>query len=120
MVAVAVPALRRAGRAHVVAHAVYARGVILALFLMAAGAVRRRDIFVVLHLLDAVVTVNAIQLAVDRLRKTVRGKKRHRLRMTVDHALVGRISVAVETVGAFQYRLVRREEHRRRQQHRQN
>jgi hypothetical protein len=53
------------------AHAVDARRVILALLFMAAGAVRRRHVFVVLQFLDAVVAVNAVELAVDGLRKTV-------------------------------------------------
>ena len=88
MVAVAVPALRRAGRAHVVAHAVDARGVILAFLVVATGAVWRRHVFVMQHLLDAVVAVNAIKLAVDGPGKTVRGKQRHHFSMAVYRAFV--------------------------------
>ncbi len=115
--AVAVPALRRAGRAHGVAHAVDAGGVILAFLFVTAGAVRRRHDFVVHHLLDAVVAVNAVQLAVDGLGKTVGGKQRHRFGMAIDGALVRGVGVAVEAVGVFQ--LVRREDSRRQQQQRQ-
>ena len=43
MRAVAIPAIRRAGRAEHVAYAVNARGVILGLLLVARGAIRRRQ-----------------------------------------------------------------------------
>ena len=110
VVAVAIPTLRRAGSAHLVAHAVNAAGVVLAFLLMAAGTIRRRRIFVVLHLLDAVMAINAVQRAVDGFGKTIRRKQRHGDGMAVDHFLVGGIGVAIETVGAFQ--LVRREDQR--------
>ena len=90
------------------AHAVDAGRVILAFLFMAAGAVRRRHVFVMLHFLDAVMAVNAVQLAVDGLCKTVRREQRHRLGVAVDHALVRRVSVAVETIRVLQ--LFRREE----------
>ena len=100
MVAVAVPTLRRARRAHRMAHAVDAGRVFLAFFFVAASAIWRRHIFVVHHFLDAVVTINAIQLAVDRTRKTVSGKQRHHFGVAVHAALVGRIGVAVKAIGA--------------------
>ena len=92
------------------AHAVDAGRVILAFLFMAAGAVRRRHVPVMLQFLDTVMAVNAVQLAVDGLRKTVRGEQRHRLGVTVDHALVRRVGVAVETGLVLQ--LFRREERR--------
>ena len=101
--AVAVPALRRARRAHLVAHAVDATSVFLALFFVAACAVGRRDVFVVLHFLDAVVTINAIQRAVNGFRKTVCGKQRQWLGVTVDYAFVRGIGVAIQAIGTGEF-----------------
>ena len=103
MAAVAIPALRGARRAHVVAHAVDAGRVILAFLVMAAGAVWRRYVFIVLHFLDPVVAVNAVQLAVNRLGKPIRRKQRHRLGMAIDHAFIRGISMAIETISAGQF-----------------
>lgn len=102
--AVAVPALRRAGRAHRMTHAVDARGVIFTFFFMTTGAIRWRDILVVLQFRDAVVTVNAIQLAVNRQRKTIRREIADGFLDAVDHPGGGRIGMAVETVGVGQFR----------------
>ena len=59
-----VPTLGGTGSAHFVTHAVDAAGIIFAFRFMTAGAIRRRHIFVVLHLLDAIVTINAVERTV--------------------------------------------------------
>ena len=106
---VAVPALRRARGPHRMAHPVDARLVELLFLVMAPAAVRRRNLG--MHqLLDPVMAVHAIQRAMHRRRKTVRGKQRQRGRMAVHHPLVGRIGMAIETIrtGKFGRRIGRR------------
>ena len=111
MRAVAVPALRRAGRAHLVAHAVNAASVILAFFFVTTNAVRRRHFFVVNQFLDAVVTINAIQFAVNGFLETVLGKNGERYFLAVDDTRVLRVAVAIKTIraGKFFNRVGRRQ-----------
>ncbi len=102
MTAVTVPARGRTGSPQGMAHAVYARGIILLLLLMATAAIGRRHLFVMDHFLDAVMTIHAIQGTVDGVGETVRWKHRHGHRFAVDRAAVGRIGMAIQTIGIFQ------------------
>ena len=103
MRAVTIPALRRAGRAHLMAHAVDAAGVILTFFFVTAGAIRRRHIFVVHQFLDAVVTINAIQFAVNGFLETIRGKNGERNFLAVHDVRVLRVAVAIKAVRAGKF-----------------
>ena len=99
----AVPALRRARRTHFVAHAVNAAGVIFTFFFVTAGAVRWRHVFVVEQFLDAVVTINAIQFAVNRFLETALGKNCERYFLAIDDARVLRVAVAIKTIRAGEF-----------------
>ena len=85
------------------AHAVDAAGVILLLLLMAASAVGRRQIFVMVELLDPVVTIDAIQLAVGRQGKTVRRKHGEGYFLAVHDPRVVGVGMAIEAVGAGKF-----------------
>lgn len=110
----AVPALGRARSAHLMAHPVDARRIIRRLLVVTARAIRRRHLGIMHHLLDAIVTVNAIQPTVHGLGKTVGGKERQRRLLTVRRALVGRIRMAIQTIRILQ--LLRRAERARQTQ----
>ena len=95
---VAVPAIGRARRAHRMAHAVDARGVILGFFLVAAGTIRRRQVGVVNQFLHAGVAIGAVQRAVNGFLKAVRRENRKRNLDSIHHAGVVGIRVAIETI----------------------
>ena len=106
-----IPALSGPRSAHLVAHAMDAAGIIFAFLLMTAGAVRRWHIFVVLHLLDAIVTINTVERTMHRFGVAIGRKQRHCLRMAIDHALVSRVGMTIKTISVFQ--LLRRKHPRR-------
>ena len=58
---------------------------------------------VVNQLFDAVVAVNAVERAMDGHGETVRRKQRERFAVTVDRALIGGISVAIEAIGVGKF-----------------
>ena len=103
MRAVAVPALGRARSAHRVAHAMNAVGVGFGFLVVATGAVGRRNICAMNQFLDAVVTINAIQLAVDRPGKTVNWENGERDFFPVHQTDVFRIQMTIETIGAGKF-----------------
>jgi len=100
---VTVPALRRAGCAHLVAHTVDAAGVIFAFFFVTTGAVRWWHVFVVNQFLDAVVTINAIQFAVNRFLETALGKNGERNFLAIHDARVFWVAVAIKAIRAGKF-----------------
>ena len=100
---VAVPALGGAGCSHRVAHAVNARGVILAFLIVTTSTVGRRHVFIVDQFLDPVMAIDAVQELWTDLAKPLVGKSAIGLGVTVDRALIGRIGMAVEAVGVCEF-----------------
>jgi len=95
--AVAIPAIRRPGRAQGVAHAVDAGGILLGRVFVTTRAVRRRQLALMHQILDAFVTINAIELRVQGFIERVGGEQqRHGL--ISDGAGGGGIEMAIQAV----------------------
>ena len=101
--AVAIPAIRRRRSAEVMAHAVNAAGVflrgllVLRVFLVAGGAVRRRQMALVLKFFNPDVTFRAVQFRVNRFRENICWKeKRDFLAIHATHC--GGIGMTIQAV----------------------
>ena len=102
MRAVTIPAIGGARSSQLVAQAVDARGVIFRLLCMASVTVRRRQFALMHQVLDAGVAIHTVEHGMDGFLKGV-GRKKQRNDFPVHLAGRGRVQVAVEAVGVFEF-----------------